>query len=480
MYLAIRVHHLQAAFHGSGDCGSEWPPSPWRLFCALISGAMRHREQFGFERARTAFQWLERLPAPTILTPKAASGPTVLLQGPPNDLDAWVRKKGKGVNLLGQKQISPTFILNDQPIWYLWELPSDVVPAHFPTVADAAARLYSLGLGIDPAYAAVHLLPDDAVVGLSAAEGVERWNPHSGGPQGTRYRVPQRGSFDSSEEVHQEKLREMSRDGRRNRAKFAKRPRFGRIVYRKENDTRSHWVLMSLQDRDGKEVVVAQHDVCTISAMVRHEVMELAKLEGVDPEKISTYFRGAVEYGSHHRLSYIPLPSVGRTFSDGMVRRILLAEPVGARDPDFERIVYRLGIRRGNEPLRSERGRMSFFLGPCSAKKAWHYTRKAQVWESVTPVILSDCGTTTRDKMRAFRRALHHAGYSGVVENFELRRSPWSRTSYDTHAYSTPEYLRRGDRSRFFAKIWMTGEVSGPVAVGDGRFVGIGVFRAVG
>ena len=69
--LCVTVRFLQPTFHGRIDGGEgEWPPSPLRLFQALVASAARL--PIGLDdRTREAFHWLERCSAPIILAPPA-------------------------------------------------------------------------------------------------------------------------------------------------------------------------------------------------------------------------------------------------------------------------------------------------------------------------------------------------------------------------------------------------------------------------
>ena len=69
-HLCISVHFLGGEFHGRGDHGEpEWPPSPLRLFQALVAAGARLDEGTGQE----ALQWLERQPAPSIVASERAA-----------------------------------------------------------------------------------------------------------------------------------------------------------------------------------------------------------------------------------------------------------------------------------------------------------------------------------------------------------------------------------------------------------------------
>ena len=48
-FLRITVRFLDARYHGLLDRGGppEWPPSPFRLFCAMVAGVARQGELDG-------------------------------------------------------------------------------------------------------------------------------------------------------------------------------------------------------------------------------------------------------------------------------------------------------------------------------------------------------------------------------------------------------------------------------------------------
>ena len=61
-YLCLTVRFLQPYYHGRTDGGEpEWPPSPLRVFQALVAAAAaRWREAQFREYAVPSLRWLER------------------------------------------------------------------------------------------------------------------------------------------------------------------------------------------------------------------------------------------------------------------------------------------------------------------------------------------------------------------------------------------------------------------------------------
>ena len=87
LLIAIRFH--EGRYHGQQDRFSSadgWPPSPGRLFQALVAGAASGaRLQTKDERA---LKWLECLAPPRIAAPTARRGRAVKVFVPSNDLDS--------------------------------------------------------------------------------------------------------------------------------------------------------------------------------------------------------------------------------------------------------------------------------------------------------------------------------------------------------------------------------------------------------
>src|SRR4051812_48578483 len=85
-YLVLTIQLHDRRYHGMAAGRAEWPPSPARVFQALVAGSARGN-LISDESAR-ALRWLERLPAPTIAAPKAKLGAAIALFVPNNDTDA--------------------------------------------------------------------------------------------------------------------------------------------------------------------------------------------------------------------------------------------------------------------------------------------------------------------------------------------------------------------------------------------------------
>src|SRR6185312_7609630 len=85
-YLCATITFLGEEFHGRRDGGEpEWPPSPLRLFQALVAAA-RWRDEFDAV-AGPALRWLEGAGSPVIVALEGRPGAPYRLSVPNNAMD---------------------------------------------------------------------------------------------------------------------------------------------------------------------------------------------------------------------------------------------------------------------------------------------------------------------------------------------------------------------------------------------------------
>src|SRR5882757_3269347 len=85
--LLLTVRWLDDRYHGLLDRNGppEWPPSPYRLFQALIAGVARRGELES--EVGQSLAWLQSLDPPMIVTPRSRPGQVVTHFVPNNDGD---------------------------------------------------------------------------------------------------------------------------------------------------------------------------------------------------------------------------------------------------------------------------------------------------------------------------------------------------------------------------------------------------------
>ncbi|GIW93957.1 MAG: type I-U CRISPR-associated protein Cas5/Cas6 [Pirellulaceae bacterium] len=479
-YLCISVTLLDPLFHGKRDEDApEWPPSPMRLFQALVAGSCTGcRDAEWSEAKANAYRWLERRKPPIIIAPAARPAAGYTLFVPNNDSDTKFERHKR----LTQKTLRPHRILNDGPatLHYLWDIAEDEWEQARPLaeVLEAEARhLTTLGWGIDQAVAQGRILNRSEVRALAG----QRWQPWDV-PLSSRskLRVPKSGSLDDLERAY---------EAFRNRLSMKLPPgaREPRVF-----DTRVYLPVGTLPPRPHvafelpEGVAFRVEDAARVAAMLRSLACQSAKED--EAGHGHTFPGGAEFYVAGHvkdrtdvtsaRFSYLPLPSIGHEHADGMIRRLLVAEPFGGDGVHATWAQQRLR----NGTLRDERGNERGILLDLRRRSSRRvvdlYVRESKCWHSVTPVVLPgfDDGKHVKAE-RLFLKAVAQAGIPiEAVESFTFRKAPfWPGATHPRH-YFVPEYMRHF--SRWHVAVHFREPIPGPLALGVGRHVGLGLFAA--
>lgn len=98
------------------------------------------------------------------------------------------------------------------------------------------------------------------------------------------------------------------------------------------------------------------------------------------------------------------------------------------------------------------------------------------MWSSVTPVVLPglDDGKQTKAEKLFLKAAVQAEIPLEAIESVTLRKAPfWAGAAHPRH-YFVPEYLRHF--ARWHVAVRFREPVPGPVAIGAGRHVGLGLF----
>ena len=509
-------------FHGRGDDGSpEWPPSPLRLFQALVSAsATRWRENQFQDLACPALQWLEAI-QPSIVTPKISPesfGYRMYVPNNSGDLvtAAWARgdTETSMVKFRVEKDIRPVHLCGGDTVYYLYPFANDqaTLQMHSEILKTAARSITHLGWGIDMVAGDAKEMQSEQIDDLPG----ERWVLSAGG--GTALRVPIEGTLNDLIQRHERFLHRL--DG----GAFNPVPplRAFRVVgYRRATDPLiRQFAAFSLlkSDASGYCAFDTVRRGMTVAGMMRSATKRAARLSGWNEEQIGSFVLGHAEkVGADHipvsnrRFAYIPLPTiefrgVRNASVVGSVRRALVAVlPEGG----LEKIDWACRAISGTELIdKYENPQAILSVIPRTEKMLKHYLGPASVWSTVTPVVLpgyddpSHCRrrlrsvTNSQEQKRLLeklderiesllRKALHQAGFSRqLAAQAELQwRQGGFRPGVDLATrYGVPDHLKRF--SRWHVKIvWRNVdgqiiEIPGPICIGGGRFYGLGLFAA--
>jgi CRISPR-associated protein Csb2 len=493
-YLLVSVTFLDPLFHGRADGDeSEWPPSPLRLFQALLAGAAAASRSCGGipEAELSALRWLELQKPPLVVAPVARRCQPYRLSVPNNAMDvvaaAWARgnESGRGdaspLTHRSMKMISPVALESGETVHYVWRLQEDLSADLIQGVSRLANSIIALGWGTDLVFGRSQVVSDGDI---SALEG-ERWTPIMQ-PAGVPLRTPVGGTLEALIQRHALFLGRLSRAGG-----FTPTPaltRFRRCHYARSSDrpSRTFAALQFLSAAEARYRSFRATQSVKVAAMVRHCVSTAASEtryteDGVSADEwldryVHGHFRdGATPLG---RFSYLPLPTIDPRGVVDRVRRVIVAEPLDGAG----RNAAWVGRVLVGEPLVNEQtSEVEAVLAACPSADfvLSAYTKPSLRWATVTPVVLpwGDSGKPQRAE-KQFMKAVRHAGYSpDDLAAVELRREPFWRGCDVANRYFIPKHLR-GTAVWHVSLEWKT-PIAGPVAIGSGRFCGLGLFARV-
>ncbi|MBX3452705.1 MAG: type I-U CRISPR-associated protein Cas5/Cas6 [Planctomycetaceae bacterium] len=506
-FLRITVRFVvpEPTFHGQRDGGeAEWPPSPLRLFQALVDAIASHWQKQPFARkAQPTLQWLEHLGHPEIVAPSHKFGTPFRIAVPNNDLDAWARPLSKGNKPKKQpnemktmKLIQPVYLAGEA-VHYLFTLPGELCP-HLEILRYAARSITHLGWGIDMAVGDAEVLDAQAAAQL---DGV-RWRPSAVG--GVPLRVPKLGTLDDLARKHADFLNRVTIDG------FRPVPPlriFDIVRYRRDTDPMPRpYSVFKLVDDNDDTVSYPHAKLIHIAGMVRHTAIELMKqnpprdLRGLSPEQwVDQYVTGHAPRGDlpgsqpHTQFSYIPLPSTGHEYTDPAVRRVMIVAPLGDEAwldhlsslLDGQLLVPLPGtiLPPGTHLQRIPHARHD------GVRNA--YTSESRTWASFTPVILP--GHDDHKPGKTHKLILKALAQSGIDQPCEFEWSVFSRfpKSYGAQKYVPDETAQGGKRpvgyirpdhllrqTAVHLRLSFESPVPGPITIGAGRHCGFGLFAA--
>ena len=495
--LLVTVRFHEGRYHGldSRKVG-EWPPAPARLFQALMAGAVRGATVPGGVRA--ALDWLETLPPPVIAAPRDVSGQTFDSYVPNNDLDAEL-SKGKAPDLANAvaairvgKRIRPILFDAETPILYCWRFGDGDGQA--AALCAAANGLYQLGRGIDMAWAeAVVIDSDEAEQRLSSHGGLV-YRPSGGGSSNRELLCPRHGLRQSLADRFQG-TRIRFRTGGTNRKPIRlfvqpPKPRLDKIAY----GARPHRFVFELRTGDAQAAFTSQ--ALKAAAALVQEVRDKAanRLRDALPDladRVERYLigRDARDSDKEARVRIVPIPSVGSEHADMAIRRLVVyvpqSCPLAADDlawtfaqvawVDADGVIYK-------ELQRAEDDRM-----------VRRFERRARRWRSLTPLALplarrrriepdrqadeakgaAERAVEEARATAAVRQALRHAGTGAPAAKVRVQREPFHH--HGDRAESFASGTRFTKDMLWHAEVTFTEPVAGPLLLGNGRFLGLGL-----
>jgi len=498
LVLHVRLH--DGRYHGEGD----WPPSPARLFQALVAGAALGGPMGDAEKE--ALRWLEQQDPPLVAAPLAWRAPRgVLFYMPNNDSDAIAGDPLRMAKIrTATKTFRPYFFDATIPFLYAWRFGGQVADEeHARAICSLAERLYQLGRGVDMAWAWGEVLDDGELDHLVERYLGRLFRPSAGRSEMTLH-SPCRGSLESLDERHEafRKRFRFMKDGKALRVVFQRppRPRFRLVSY----DSPPSRQLYELREPTAESAFAPWPLTRVVALVVRLRDAALECLKAALPESQADIERvlvgrkpdGTNDGPSEDRVRIIPLPSIGHVHADHDIRRVLVEVPASCpvRAADVHWAFSGLDVadaETGELHAVSVRTEDDAFLR--------HYGLGGdgchRVWRTVTPAALPEDARRRRiDPARkrgeakagqeraeeqaraaaAVCQALRHAGVRSGVESIRVQREPFEANGARVEAFA--EGSRFANERLWHVEVRFEAPVAAPRALGDGRFLGLGIW----
>ncbi|MBX3246392.1 MAG: type I-U CRISPR-associated protein Cas5/Cas6 [Myxococcales bacterium] len=500
MPLAIRVQFL------AGYSGREWPPSPARLFKALVSSARAgwsHSNREAIDDSLRVLErqgWTENTTLPEIFAPRATLRPPRQRRFVPNNSKNWPSERKlnpeKGIDLEPEPMVGWD-IEAPHTVWYWW--PS-VEASHVSVIRDVSRRVVSVGKGEDLAVL-------DATDAEPPADAV-RWQRASSGPS---LEVPEAGCLDVCDAVFARDINELPLPAAGVRA----------VTY--ASDTRADGrevttFVLGLWRQEGKRCSWDARLLRQVVGPVRH-LLDEVRTEVVDVLARGPSDRPALEAlvrrvllghdesdkpTSEPHLAVLPLPSVLGPYPDGRVRRIALAD-FGADDDPTRRAIIETAqvLLHGRELVDNGRGTGIVLDTEPDGQWLRAITKRSRTWATVTPLVQQAKELTGNEWRRLVearrnaeqepakaaarelhlqkrRRELVERSVRQATQSQEVRVESLELASGGTLAgvHVATQYRARGylgETPRLHVRVTFDRPVAGPIAIGRGRHVGFGV-----
>lgn len=481
MQFSLNVTFANGRYHGRVDDGElEWPPSPLRLFQALIAGS--HRGAYGIVNQKVrddALEWLESLDPPTIEAGCVVESGLGLTNYVPNNDDQLDHVRTA-------KPVLVKLIPGGEPVTYRWQLTdNEAAKTHARVICAMASLVTHLGQHQDTVYVRGEVIDAEANSRRVKDDRILQ-QPHKQ-PDG-EWKSPDKGALAAFQKRYEGVLRGDS--------PFDYSIPSHDVRYQPSDviSFDAPLALFELWRQEGKRLKFESRDLRQPAAMVRNAMVEWLKenplFRSYYDEKLgemqalrlitgheSNQSNGP--YGGAH-VAFVPIPSLNEdSTADGQIRRVLVVGygcETGLALELFADAVSNLNgrklkdngkaigtLRRVESEARDSV--LQLFIGrrkPC------------RIWRTVTPVVLPGMTRRGRPASQLVLRALKQAGisesdvfsiatYSGPIVSKTIRALDYRVNGYlsETHRYHVEVVFKR--------------PVIGPFVIGRGRHSGLGL-----
>jgi CRISPR-associated protein Csb2 len=371
---------------------------------------------------------------------------------------AWAKGKEpekKPEELRAPKTLQPRHLGGDATVRFLWSL-EDKSP--YPQrLCEIARHIHHLGLGIDMVVGNGRVVDDCEKNSLRGITYIPI--------EGTGWRVPVEGSLQEIIERYQGAMNPMPPY------------QYDEVAYAREASVRRPPIhAFALVDEDDDYCRFDSTDAMVVAAELRHAAHSRAKQLRFDAAFVEGYVCGHANdsYDKDDRFAYVPVPTLAPAGRDNDIRRVMLIE--GRQDRRAESLARRLiGASL------SGKARLRPIDNPVHDGVLRKYMEPAERWGTVTPIVLPghlNGRGLARRQTKLVLKSLAHAGIVTPVTEIRLQPDPIFPGAERAGHYRVPEYLSRFTRTH--AIITFSEPIVGPIVIGAGRYVGLGLLAGLG
>ncbi|WP_417847150.1 type I-U CRISPR-associated protein Csb2 [Thalassoglobus sp.] len=492
LLISVRLH--EGWYHGSGGT-----PSPARLFQALVAGAGISGPLN--ERTVEALKWLESQKSyPIIATPYTTSQKPHVNYVPNNDLDSKQGDYRRIGEIRVKKEMAPLIFDSAVPFLFAWKLEDNRATESAKKLLPLVDRIYQLGRCVDMAWAWAEILSEDELRDhLNSYAGIVRYpSTGTGGVD-----CPTSGSLMSLQQRYLAGAHQFARtaDGKGQTFRQRPKPKWKKVCY---EGTTSRFVFELRESDDAGFLPWPLERAASLIKHVRDAAARKMKkamqdrLAEIDRVLIGRKPSGVNSGPTSERVRIIPLPSIGHMQADMQIRRLFVEVPSECplRADDISWAVS--GLRIDHPVL----GKPIILTSSHDQSQLGFYgvAKPSRIWRSVTPLALPDAARRRIDPQRiksddrekktgtekysehkrasfALTQALRHAGIPASLHSVRLQREPFDQRGIRVEPFT--EGTRFSKHGLWHSTIEFDRPVSGPIIVGNGRFVGLGLFRPI-
>jgi CRISPR-associated protein Csb2 len=468
MQLEVEVTFTSSRFHGD-----EWPPSPGRLFQAMV--AATHRGAYALFNPQVrddALRWLESLEPPVICACPAIRSRQRLVNYVPNN-DNFLD------HVRTDKSLTAYALPGSQAVMYRWSFPANPDARHHADVVSAMAALITyVGRTVDHVYARGTVRRDGQP---PRRDGELLYKPKL--EAGGRWLVPAPGFLDLCKRRYPRSVSEEPPD----------------FTNSRQADYASEWAiqneapvaLFAMRRDDRRLLAFDPRDVRQPVGMLRHAlrrwVDENPSIQAhYGADRIARLLFGhrsasAAEPSAGGHFAVVPLASMNASFTaDGWLRRLMLIG-YGCKEAadhdlfeDVARGLHRAPLRDNGQGVATLQRLPTHLTEQVIAPWVSTPERPAKRWRTVTPIILTGFTRRGRSPEQCILRALTQQGFNlDDVESVAAFTGPIIPHVEPARAYRVRGYL--SSTPRCHAEILFRHPVQGPLVVGRGRFAGFGL-----